>query len=146
MIDVINAQANTSQNNPMYFQIFQVTKNLTQGFMQNQLLVLPLAGLPQILKPIFSILLSLPGRFIPTSDQESFRIGILPEWNGLPYNRQLPAIFRVCSFSLYFTARCQNAIRPREQRLQRDSPPRHPSAMGEDKHSFLISFLSLVSS
>lgn len=69
-------QANTILNR--YIQTFQVTKILNQRLIQNQLLALPLTGLPQILKSIFSILFSLRGRLIPTSDQQPFCVWILP--------------------------------------------------------------------
>lgn len=91
--------------------------------MQNQLLLLPLSGLPQIPKSIFSILPSSTWQVHSHSDQQSFHIWILPEQNSPPYTRQLPAIFRVFSFFLYFTVRCQNPISPRKQQRERVPTP-----------------------
>jgi len=105
--------------------------------MQSQLLVLPLTGLPQTLKSIFSILL-------PSHEWSAVILHMDFTWRE-QFRDSCLLFLEFLAFSFfYFMVHCQNAIRHSQQQLQRGSPPRHPSATGEDKQSFFMCFLSFI--
>lgn len=133
-----------SQNNSMYFQTFQATKKLTQRFMQNQLLLLPLSGLPQTPKSIFSILLSSTSRFIPTVTSSHSASGFYLNRTVHPTPDSSLLFSEFLAFSFISRSPAKMPSSAPESSKERGSPPRHPSAAGEEKQSFFIRFVSLV--
>lgn len=134
-----------------YIQTFQVTKILNQRLIKNQLPALPLTGLPQMLKSIFSILLSLRGRLIPTSDQQPFSVWVLPE--KATDDRLLFLEFLAfsclwgffCLFSLFCLflfpmVHCQNPSSHSSSCEWRSSHPDAPLLRQTTSHHFLFAF------
>lgn len=114
------------------FQTFLVTKILTQRFMQNQLLALPLPDLPPILMSIPSISLSFPRRLIPTIPHMDFT------WSEQPTGSRLLFLGILAFFPSFHgpLSKCNQtqSAATATGRL----PPFHPPAMGEDKVIYYI--------
>lgn len=78
-------------------------KKLKQRSTWNQLLAVPLRGLPATAKPPLGISPSLPGRFTPQATSSLLTHGIFPEQNSPPCNSRF----------LAFSCISQNSVKKR---------------------------------